>query len=119
MNLLLLPSVNFASPSFAETLDLTNSFTGYFALLIFFIAYLVVMAEEYLHLRKSKPVLVAAGLIWSCIGWVYAQHGLSESAEQMFRHNLLEYAELLLFLLVAMAYINAMEECRLFDALHA
>ena len=31
----------------------------------------------------------------------------------------MEYAELLLFLLVAMTYINAMEERRLFDALQA
>ncbi|MFA0698212.1 sodium:proton antiporter NhaD, partial [Vibrio sp. 10N.222.49.C9] len=34
-------------------------------------------------------------------------------------HNLLEYSELLLFLLVAMTYISAMEERRLFDALQA
>ncbi|MDB4409999.1 sodium:proton antiporter NhaD, partial [Gammaproteobacteria bacterium] len=32
-------------------------------------------------------------------------------------HNLLEYAELMLFLLVAMTYINTMEERRVFDAL--
>ncbi|GLS89137.1 sodium:proton antiporter NhaD [Psychromonas marina] len=100
-------------------LDLTDSFVGYFSLLIFFVAYMLVMAEEYLHLRKSKPVLVAAGIIWAVIAWVYVQHGMSELAEQTFRHNLLEYAELLLFLLVAMTYINAMEERRLFDALRA
>jgi len=117
INLFLLPSTCFASP--VETLDLTDSLTGYFALLIFFIAYIVVMAEEYLHMRKSKPVLVAAGIIWGSIAWAYAQHGLPESAEQMFRHNLLEYTELLLFLLVAMTYINAMEERRLFDGLRA
>lgn len=35
------------------------------------------------------------------------------------RHNLLEYAELMLFLLVAMSYINAMEERRVFEALRA
>ena len=33
------------------------------------------------------------------------------------RHNLLEYAELLLFLLAAMTYINAMEERLVFEAL--
>jgi NhaD family Na+/H+ antiporter len=35
------------------------------------------------------------------------------------RHNLLEYAELMLFLLVAMTYINAMEERQVFDALRS
>src|SRR5690606_36263334 len=69
------------------------------------------------HLRKSKPVLVAAGLIWILIGIVYANEGMSHSAEAAFRHTLLEFAELMLFLLVAMTYINAMEERRLFDAL--
>jgi len=101
------------------TLDLTDSFTGYFSLFIFFIAYLMVMGEETLQLRKSKPVLVAAGIIWGMIAWTYASQGLTTEAEETFRHNLLEYAELLLFLLVAMTYINAMEERRLFDALRA
>jgi len=35
------------------------------------------------------------------------------------RHNILEYAELLLFLLVAMTYINAMGERLVFDALRS
>lgn len=77
------------------------------------------MAEEKLHLRKSKPVLVAAGIIWGMIGFVYTQNGMSEISEAAFKHNLLEYSELLLFLLVAMTYINAMEERNLFDAIRA
>ncbi|HBH35361.1 MAG TPA: sodium:proton antiporter, partial [Gammaproteobacteria bacterium] len=40
-------------------------------------------------------------------------------AEHAVRHNLLEYAELMLFLLVAMTYINAMEERQVFDALRS
>lgn len=39
------------------------------------LAYALVMAEEYLQLRKSKPVLVAAGVIWILIGIAYAQRG--------------------------------------------
>lgn len=77
------------------------------------------MMEEYLKLRKSKPVLLAAGLIWIIIGFTYQEHNLTEVAKQALEHNLLEYAELLLFLLVAMTYISAMEERRLFDALQA
>jgi NhaD family Na+/H+ antiporter len=77
------------------------------------------MAEEYLQLRKSKPVLLAAGLIWIMIGYVYQQHGQIEVAQRAIEHNLLEYAELLLFLLVAMTYISAMEERRMFDVLRA
>ena len=68
-------------------------------------------------MRKSKPVILAAGIIWGTIAWVYNTHGFPHMAEHAFRHNLLEYAELMLFLLVAMTYINAMEERRVFEAL--
>ncbi|OBX37951.1 Na(+)/H(+) antiporter NhaD [Halomonas elongata] len=54
------------TPALAATpaLDLTTSFVGFLALAIFTLAYALVMAEERLHMRKSKPVLVAAGIIW-------------------------------------------------------
>lgn len=100
-------------------LDLTASNIGLLALVLFAIAYALVIAEEYLHLRKSKPVLVAAGLIWFLIGYYYTQHGLTQAGEHAFRHNLMEYAELMLFLLVAMTYVNALEERGVFDALRA
>ena len=100
-------------------LDLTNDSIGYIAIAIFVIAYLLVMGEEFTHLRKSKPVILGAGLIWAIIGWVYMDHGMSELAATAVRHNLLEYAELFLFLLVAMTYINTMEERRVFDALRS
>lgn len=102
-----------------ETLDLTSSPIGYLSLIFFLIAYLFVMTEEFTRLRKSKPVILAAGIIWSMIGWVYMQHGLSDMAESAVRHNLLEYAELMLFLLVAMTYINSMQERGIFDSLRA
>jgi NhaD family Na+/H+ antiporter len=117
---LLLPCLALASESAgSDHMDMTSSGVGLFAIAIFLIAYLLVMAEEFTHLRKSKPVILAAGIIWGAIAWVAAQHGLSVEAEHAVRHNLLEYAELMLFLLVAMTYINAMEERRVFDALRA
>ncbi|MBF0383491.1 MAG: sodium:proton antiporter NhaD, partial [Magnetococcales bacterium] len=102
-----------------EALIPTNSAIGLSALLIFVLAYTLVMAEEFIHLRKSKPVLMAAGLIWVLIGSVYASHGMSHTAETALRHNVLEYSELFLFLLVAMTYINAMEERLVFDTLRS
>ncbi|AGH82269.1 citrate transporter [Psychromonas sp. CNPT3] len=118
--LLMLVAVLF-SPSLLASegvlVDLTSSGIGYTALLIFTIAYCLVMLEDVIHLRKSKPMLIAAGLIWAMIGYYGTQHGMSHEAEAAFRHNLLEYSELFFFLLVAMTYINAMEERQLFDAL--
>ena len=117
---LIIPSFAFATTqSVHEPFDLTDSAIGFTAIAIFVFAYLLVMGEEFIHLRKSKPVIVAAGLIWGMIGWYYTQHGMSELAEQAVRHNLLEYAELMLFLLVAMTYVNAMEERRVFDTLRS
>jgi len=102
-----------------DYLNLTQQPVGYFALVIFVVAYLFVMAEEFTHLRKSKPVMFAAGLIWALIALIYAEHGTSDLPEHAIRANLLEYAELMLFLLVAMTYINAMDERQVFDALRS
>ena len=97
------------------TLDLTYTLPGVIVLTIFVIAYVFVIGEEFLHIRKSKPMLLAAGIIWIVLGWIYTNHGIPIEAEEAFNHNLLEYAQLLLFLLVAMTYINAMEERGIFD----
>jgi len=117
--LLLLPGIALATTAGGETLDLTNHAVGYWAIAIFVVAYLLVMAEEFTHLRKSKPVILAAGIIWAIIAAVYASNGLTHAAEAAARHNLLEFAELMLFLLVAMTYINAMDERQVFDALRS
>ena len=109
----------FLFSSEGDMIDLTANSIGYAALLFFGIAYCLVMLEDVIHLRKSKPVLIAAGIIWAMIGYYYSQHGMSHESEVAFRHNLLEYAELFFFLLVAMTYINSMEERQLFDALRA
>lgn len=100
-------------------LDLTATGIGYTALAVFGLAYLLVMAEEFTDLRKSKPVILAAGVIWGLIAFAY--HGSPQAGvvEPALRHDLIEYAELLLFLLVAMTYINALDERRVFDALRA
>ena len=45
-------------------LTFTDQWTGYVALAVFLAAYVLVILEEVLLLRKSKPVMVAAGAIW-------------------------------------------------------
>lgn len=116
---LLLSAVSLPAAAAVGELDLTTSTVGFVALVIFVLAYLLVMSEEKLHLRKSKPVLVAAGIIWAMIGAVYVAEGMSDQSEAAFRLTLLEFSELMLFLLVAMTYINALEERNVFDALRS
>ncbi|MFT7111024.1 MAG: NhaD family Na+/H+ antiporter [Psychrobacter glaciei] len=100
-----------------QILDLTNSWVGITALIIFGLAYAVVILEEKIHIRKSKPVLLAAGLIWVIIAVAYSTAGIDHSVEVNIRHNFLEYSELFFFLLVAMTYIDAMLERGVFDEL--
>lgn len=100
-----------------ESLNLTHHIVGYIAIAIFLIAYLLVMMEEKIHLRKSKPMLIAAGLIWVLLALAYRHAGLNGQVEVALRHNFLEYAELFFFLLVAMTYINAMLDRGVFDQL--
>jgi NhaD family Na+/H+ antiporter len=114
---MLIPSISIASTATGEKLDLTNHWVGITSIIIFVGAYALVMMEEFIHLRKSKPVIFAAGLIWLLVAIVYSQHGDTHTAENAIRHNILEYGELFLFLLVAMTYINAMEERLVFDKL--
>lgn len=116
--MLFMPLVAFAFTEEAR-LDLTGSWVGITSVLLFFVAYLVVMAEEFIHLRKSKPVMLAAGIIWGLIAWYYQSHEIPHLVETALRHNLEEYAELMLFLLVAMTYINAMDERNVFEALRS
>ena len=98
-------------------IDLTTSYVGYISLLIFFLAYAFVMAEEFTHLRKSKPVIISATLIWGIIAYYYSIHfkGSQEEVEHALEHNILEFSELFLFLLAAMTYINALEERNVFN----
>ena len=97
-------------------IDLTTSYVGILSLIVFVLAYAVVMAEEFSHLRKSKPVIISAAVIWAIIAFHFAaDKEYAHKIEYALEHNILEFAELFLFLLVAMTYINALEERKVFD----
>jgi Na+/H+ antiporter NhaD/arsenite permease-like protein len=110
-----------ANPALAlETaghIDLTRHPVGYLSLLIFFVAYAFVVIEKVIQLRKSKPVMLAAGLIWALLGIVYAMHDQGEAIEAAAKHVILDYGELMLFLVVAITYVNTMQERGVFGAL--
>lgn len=113
--LLLAPLPTFAAVESAVP-DLTKTFFALAALAAFVVAYVFVTAEEFTHLRKSKPMVVAATIAWILVALAWERHGLTGAAD-LLRHNLLEFAELLLFLLAAMTYVNTLEERSLFAAL--
>jgi NhaD family Na+/H+ antiporter len=122
VNLLLLLATAPVFASSGESSDavyLTGSSLGIVALVLFVAAYVLVIFEEQLHMRKSKPVMLAAGIIWALVAISYQALGDSHSAHEAFQHNLIEYAEMFLFLLAAMTYINSMDERNVFQALRA
>lgn len=87
------------------------------AIAIFIGAYVLVIFEENIHLRKSKPVIVAAGFIWMLVAVAYVSIGDTHGAEELIGHSILEFAELFLFLLAAMTFVNTMQERGIFAVL--
>jgi len=88
------------------------------ALAVFFLSYLAVLFEERTHLRKSKPVMLGAGLIWVFIAIIAPDYGYEHhEVKAAIYHGLDEYASLLLFLLAAMTYIAALQERQVFATL--
>jgi Na+/H+ antiporter NhaD/arsenite permease-like protein len=112
-----LPAMAASLGELPAAIDLTTHWAGYSAIVIFALAYVFVIAEEFTHLRKSQPVMLAAGVIWALLAIAAAGIGQSDSIHVAVGDYLLEYAELLLFLLAAMTYVNAMSERNLFEAL--
>jgi len=96
-------------------MELLNHPISIVSLLIFVIAYGFVVTEEVTHLRKSKPVLFAAGVIWAMIAWVGAKYDFSHSVEDAIMNAFSEFSQLMLFLLVAMTFINSMTERNVFE----
>lgn len=102
-----------------SNLHLMGSWQAIAALFLFVVAYILVICEEKIDFRKSKPVIVASGIIWLLVA--LSANNLTESLEinEKFKHNLLEYAEILLFLLVAMSYVNILDDRNVFEAIRS
>jgi len=105
----------------AHALALTDSPIGFAAVGIFVLAYAFVVLEERLHLKKSKPVMLGAALIWALIGAYAATRPAlgAHYAADAFRHVFLEFSELFFFLIVAMSFVAAMTERGVFEWLRA
>ncbi|MEO8747473.1 MAG: sodium:proton antiporter NhaD, partial [Rhodanobacter sp.] len=89
---------------------------GWLALLLFVVAYVAVILEDRIHIAKSKPVMLAAALIWGLIAW--KMDGI-DATRRAFEEMFLEYSEIFFFLVVAMTYVTAMGERGVFEALRS
>lgn len=89
-------------------------------LVVFVLSYLAVLFEEQTHMRKSKPVMLGAGVIWVFVGIMAPQYNIDHhTLRSAVFHGLEEYGSLLLFLLAAMTYISALQDRKVFATLRA
>ena len=58
-------------------------------------------------------------MIWALIGFAYTALACLMSPRSAAEHTISEYGELFLFLLVAITYVNTLEERRVFEVLRA
>ena len=96
--------------------SLTVTWVGYVSLICFCLAYTLVIFEEKIHMRKSKPVILIGCFMWGLIGIYEAQHG-GGHAHDYVKELIAEIGELFFFLLVAMTYVNTLDERNVFKAL--
>lgn len=112
------------APSFASEEHPVAHMTAHpgaiICLVIFILSYVGVLLEEKTHLRKSKPVMLGAGLIWVTIGLMAGDYNIDHHViRAAIFHGLGEFSSLMLFLLSAMTYISALQERRVFATLRA
>jgi len=114
------PTAAFARDAAAAHIAATGTPIGWTVIALFAISYILVALEERIHLRKSKPVMLAAALTWSLIAWsVRSDPAQAELVSAAFDRIFLEYAELFFFLIVSMTYVGAMAERGVFEILRA
>jgi heme/copper-type cytochrome/quinol oxidase subunit 4 len=91
--LLFLPSAVFAGEvsgtGATAHFDLTHHIVGYLSVLFTVLAYVAAMSEEVIELRKSKPMVLGAAIIWFAICIYYALNGQAKVAAVAFESNLL------------------------------
>ncbi len=98
---------------------MTSAWVGYLALICFVFAYTLVVFEEQVHMRKSKPVIFMGCFMWALIGIYESQNPSGGHAHEHLKELIGEIGELFFFLLSAMTYINTLDERNVFQALRS
>ncbi len=99
-------------------MHLTSTWVGIVSLIIFVVGYFFIATEDRYHINKAKPALFTGTSIFMLIGVYFALNGLnSKLLEEETSKLIVEIAEIFFFLMVAMTYIEAMIDRRVFSAL--
>jgi len=101
-----------------EQLHLTTTWVGIVSLIIFLVAYYFIASEDKYHINKAKPALLGGTAIFMLIGFYFSINGLdAHGLEEEVHHLIFEISGIFFFLLVAMTYIEAMIDRKVFSAL--
>ena len=98
--------------------DLTTSWVGYLSLVIFVVGYYFIAMEDKYRINKAKPALFIGTTIFMLIGLYYTLHHFDRAPlEEEMRKLIVEISEIFFFLFVAMTYIEAMIDRKVFSTL--
>jgi Na+/H+ antiporter NhaD/arsenite permease-like protein len=101
-----------------DQLHLTTTWVGILSAIVFVVGYYFIATEDKYHINKAKPALFAGTGIFMLIGVYFAMNGLDGHAlETSVNHLIIEISQIFFFLLVAMTYIEAMIDRKVFSAL--
>ncbi|MCD8212841.1 MAG: sodium:proton antiporter NhaD [Campylobacter sp.] len=114
----LLFGLAFASDASGEAINLTMTWVGILCLIIFVVGYFFIAAEENFHINKAKPAIFIGTFMFLLIGLYMLGNGMDvHSLQDEVNHLILEIAQIIFFLMVAMTYIEALIERDVFNAL--
>ena len=98
--------------------DLTFTWVGILALIIFVIGYYFVAMEEHYHIDKAKPALLIGTFMFMLVALYYFLNNLNMANVSFeVNHLILEIAGIFFFLFVAMTYIESLIHMGVFDRL--
>ncbi|MEA2110459.1 MAG: sodium:proton antiporter NhaD [Campylobacterota bacterium] len=98
--------------------DITMTWVGFSALVIFVIGYFFIAMEEHYHIDKAKPALLIGTFMMMLVAVYYALNGLNmDMVHEEANHLVLEIAGIFFFLFAAMTYIETLIHMRVFEKL--
>ena len=111
-------AIAFGADGEATAIDLTTTWAGILSLIIFVVGYFFIAAEENFHIDKAKPAIFIGTFMFLLIGVYMLINGMDvHSLEHEVNHLILEIAQIVFFLMVAMTFIEALVERDVFNAL--
>ena len=101
-----------------EQLHLTTTWVGIASLIVFVVGYYFIATEDKYQVNKAKPALFIGTFIFILIGIYFAINGMDgDYLHHEVEKLIVEIANIFFFLFVAMTYIEAMIDRKIFSAL--